>query len=216
MAKKNDRKKQPSRPSLSQPAFSASPAPAVDSPPLAGPESNPNAKGKGKARIQGQGRTNIAETTPELLNPLHIHLRAPVRWVYNYDHTDPLNFGYMFPIEPGSSTDLSSLNTHPVRSTLSPTASAPTHESIGNRFSSAKESPESSLGGQRQWDLTVATPDYEQQQLVSSHQQNLASSSYQDQIPIAQSLPYRYSPHRNLPPASSTQQYVTPSDEQIW
>jgi hypothetical protein len=212
MAKRNDHKKLP--PSLSQPTFSVHPAPAVNNPPPSGLVSN--VKGKGKAKIQGHISTSLAESTPQLLNPLGVRLQAPVRWIYNYDHTDPLNFGFMFPVEPGSSTDLSSLSTHPVSSTLSPTTSASTYASKGPPFLPLNETPQSDIGGQRRWDLTPAAADHGHQQFVSSDQQNLARASYLDQYPPHQSLPYRHSRHCDVPAAVSTQHLIAPSEEQIW
>lgn len=215
MAKRNDRKKQPPPPS--QPTFSVPPAAAVNNPPPSAPVPNPNVKGKGKAKTQGESSTSIAETTPQLLNPLGVRLQAPVRWIYNYDHTDPLNFGFMFPVEPGSSTD--PLSTHPVTSTVSPTtfasASAPTYGSIGTPILPVNDSPQSSIGEQRQWDLTSTAAEHGHQQFVRSDEQNLPSAAYQGHFPLHQSIPCRYSPYRDLP-AASTQQFVAPPEEQIW
>jgi hypothetical protein len=220
MAKRNDTKKK--RPRPSQPTFSVSPVPAVNNPPPSGPVSNPDVKGKGSAKNGGQSSTSIAETTTELLNPLSVRFQAPVRWVYNYDHTDPLNFGFMFPVEPGSSTEFSPLNTHPIASTLSGSTSvsapAPTYGSIGTPFFPVDDSPQSSIEGQRQWDLASTTAEHVQQHFVPSDQ-STASASYQHEYPIHQSLPYRYSPHPDLPGASThqfVQPFVAPSEEQIW
>ena len=217
MAKKNDRRKQPPPPPpLSQPSFNVPPAPTVNNPPPSVSVSDAKGKGKAKTREQTTGSTSLAETTPQLLNPLSVRFQAPVRWVYNYDHTDPLNFGFMSPVESASSIDRFTLNTYPVRSSLSPTASVSTSTSTGNpKFDQVQSTP-SFVRGQRAWDLTYPPAEGGQQQLASSIQHNLAGTSYQDQPPMQQNIPYRYSPHLTVSATAPTQRFVVPSEEQIW
>lgn len=221
MAKKNDRKNQPPfpppPPSLAQPKFSAPPAPAViRPPPVSRPVSNPNVKGKGNAKAKDQSSTGIAETLPQPPNPPNIRLQGPVRWVYNYDHTDPLNFGFMFPVTSGSSTDLSTLNAHPMSSSISSVAPAPTRGPIGNFPSSpVRIPPESSAWGQLQWSLSPGESGLEDQQFLGSQQQILANASHQHLNFPHQSLSHRYSPNRDFSQTSSIQQ-LAPSEDQVW
>jgi hypothetical protein len=220
MAKKNDRKKQPPPPSLSHPNFSAPPAPAANHPPLSGPVSNPNVKGKGKGKAKAKDQSSARFVEPPIQpptqppNPPNAQLQAPVRWVYNYDHTDPLNFGFMFPVTPDSSTDLSIPSAHPMSSSITPVVPAPTRGPVGNYPSSPIQvHPESSAWGQLQWSLSPG--ESEDQQFTGSQQQTPSSAFHQHQHFPHQSLPHRYSQNRDISQTSSSQQ-LAPSEDQVW
>ena len=217
MAYGNRRKKQPPIPPLVRSTSYGPSAPTFDHPASVLPISD--LKGNGKTETPGHriGVMSFAETPPQLLNPPSVRLQAPIRWVYNYDHTDPLNFGFMFPVEPGYSTELSSLNTRLVSSPLSPPASASTYGSTRNPISPQFKSPRSSTRGGKQWDLTPSSAEPGFQQSEPSAQQSLASGFYEDHLPIHQGLPYRYNPyHGGFAPVSAQDSVHSPSGGQIW
>ena len=216
MARKNDRKNRAPPLSLSQPSSPVSPASAANNPPLSASipsVSNPNVIEKGKAKATDHRSTTAAERTPQLLNPPKVP-PAPVRWVYNYDHTDPHNFGYMFPVSPGSSTDFSFLNTHAVSSTLSPAVPAPPDGTVNDAFVPIEDAPGPSSGGQGRWDTAPAASEQVQPRFVGGSQQIPPSVSYQVYSHIHQDIPLRYNTDLYVPLVTSTQQFTPP--EEIW
>ena len=222
MAKRSDRKSRPPPPALSQPNFST---PAVNYPPPSWPIAHPsssansstNIKEKDKAKATNQSSPNVPEYPhpPYPLNPPNAQPQAPVvRWVYNYDHTDPLNFGFMFPVTSSSSAEFSTPSSYPTSASVTAVTSAPSDVHTSTYPSSPlKAPPESSTRGNILWSLSPGETRRQDQQLVPSKQMTHAGTSQQQHNFHFQALPHRYSPSpNNSPPV----QQPAPSEDQIW
>jgi len=172
---------------VSQPAQKYSSAPAVQVP----PPSRPIDDQHGKIRSAENAQNNPVVSLP---------FQGPVRWVYNDDHTDSLNFGYMFPVPTGTHPTYTSPPSNPGVGTFnvspspvteqwapagaSPSSSGSSYESAGNHASlSFRVPPGPDIGLNQQWDVHSDGSEYGTQQWNNSQQQASMSLSSQYQTP---------------------------------
>lgn len=154
---------------------------------------------------------------------VQVAVDAPVQWYYNDDHTDPVNFGFMFPVRNEDVDKI--LRTNNIQKTLEATVpnqrarvgstqSGHVPPSISSRTSQI--SPQSTVGGlqydQPQWSSWPEGHGSRNQ--YPKTQSQLTPPHISPQESTGRSIPYRKSSQQVTPPIVPHR--ITPPQDTYW